>query len=480
MSDENEEQKNTQDLQLLLDELLDAERLGLDDVSASEAYVNSCEECAQKQKDELDVLSAVYGDDFTLLPSQEGGDTMIDIKIRNLFVENSHSFTFSVNIPETYPNVPPLFDIHALNGFKRDYIDRLWQSIIEIGENKIGQPMLYDMTSYCQEYIANLQTQPKEESPAKVPEVLPKVEIVEEKPEIYWEEKRVFTSVEFRSNFRYSDLFSEIRKFESTEYRVVRVENIRNVHREALFDQRFSGRNKIKPIWVWHGTSMRNIPSIIARGLLPAGNSNVKMEHGNAYGNGIYLAKDPTLSLGYSETIQEKAVRRLLLCALFRKQSSCISEYDWGYVCADGGVILPSYAVDVILDREAYFTRRQQATQAEPELHKLMETDFSDLKGKEKMEKMKAYAARHLPFGYGGASGDAFTVLEVAPHDDDDDDTTYSEQLYNEEHYDETPCSEYSTEINMTTSEFEKAYVHDRTEERISHKKKKAQKKARP
>jgi hypothetical protein len=63
------------------------------------------------------------------------------------------------------------------------------------------------MTSYCQEYIANLQTQPKTESPAKALEILPKEKEEGEKEEEgknVWEEKRVFTSVEFRSNFRYS------------------------------------------------------------------------------------------------------------------------------------------------------------------------------------------------------------------------------------------------------------------------------------
>ena len=52
---------------------------------------------------------------------------MVDIKVRNLFFgQDSHSFVFSVNIPATYPNTPPFFDLHTLTGFKRDQV--IWMS----------------------------------------------------------------------------------------------------------------------------------------------------------------------------------------------------------------------------------------------------------------------------------------------------------------------------------------------------------------
>ena len=107
------------------------------------------------------------------------------------------------------------------------------------------------------------------------------------------------------------------------------------------------------------------------------------------------------------------------------------SRYEWGYVCRDGELILSSYTVDVIRDVCSFLFSSPLLTLFyfallyltpllivslfhQPEctrtnnllqpivapLRQLMEVDFSDVKGQEKLDKMTAYASRHLPYGY--------------------------------------------------------------------------------
>ena len=68
--------------------------------------------------------------------------------------------------------------------------------------------------------------------------------------------------------------------------------------REHSFQQLKAASGK-PSMWAWHGGPSKNWHSIIRAGLKNMSNSKY-MAHGAAYGQGIYMAKDSSTSLGYS------------------------------------------------------------------------------------------------------------------------------------------------------------------------------------
>ena len=68
--------------------------------------------------------------------------------------------------------------------------------------------------------------------------------------------------------------------------------------KEHRFQQLKQASGK-ESLWSWHGGPSKNWHSIIRTGLKNMSNSKL-MQHGAAYGSGIYMARDSVTSLGYS------------------------------------------------------------------------------------------------------------------------------------------------------------------------------------
>ena len=60
-------------------------------------------------------------------------------------------------LPKTYPKSSPQFHILSFKGLSLNQKDDLFKNLVGKSKDKnlLGQPMLYDLTFYCQEYISN-------------------------------------------------------------------------------------------------------------------------------------------------------------------------------------------------------------------------------------------------------------------------------------------------------------------------------------
>ena len=92
------------------------------------------------------------------------------------------------------------------------------------------------------------------------------------------------------------------KQFAACNYSVVRYAPVQNRQLETRFFEAMTGLgpNTHFPTILYHGTRKANITPICESGLLIPGHGNVRVLNGSAYGVGIYTARDPHISVGYS------------------------------------------------------------------------------------------------------------------------------------------------------------------------------------
>jgi hypothetical protein len=66
------------------------------------------------------------------------------------------------------------------------------------------------------------------------------------------------------------------------------------------------------------------------------------VRNGAAYGNGIYLSSDPSISLGYV-----KDQPKMLACIVLH-DAKMVSKYESIYVVKDSSLVLPCFLVEYI------------------------------------------------------------------------------------------------------------------------------------
>jgi hypothetical protein len=99
----------------------------------------------------------------------------------------------------------------------------------------------------------------------------------------------------------FRNLFQEvIRLFERHGNQATAFVDVAQRRRVATFLSAWR-QSKSCPVLVFHGTRAGNIASIIDRGFLIPGKAGVRVEHGSAFGVGIYSATDPETSMGYTD-----------------------------------------------------------------------------------------------------------------------------------------------------------------------------------
>lgn len=83
------------------------------------------------------------------------------------------------------------------------------------------------------------------------------------------------------------------------------------------------------PVLCYHGTDIKNFPSIYQKGLLvPGSDTGIQVVNGSAFGKGIYLATTPSVSLGY---VRPYNANEMIVCA------ACIGS---SFVTTDTGTVL--------------------------------------------------------------------------------------------------------------------------------------------
>lgn len=110
---------------------------------------------AEKQKDEIAAISAIYGEEFEEEDASEGKYV---IHFNRDTVGYSHDVDLKVTLPKSYPTTcPPVYEIHASwmeRSFKQDIHDALQNIYLD----NIGESILYIWAEKVREFLTSLDT----------------------------------------------------------------------------------------------------------------------------------------------------------------------------------------------------------------------------------------------------------------------------------------------------------------------------------
>eukprot|EP01064_Diplonema_japonicum_P030666 TRINITY_DN5276_c0_g1_i2.p1 TRINITY_DN5276_c0_g1~~TRINITY_DN5276_c0_g1_i2.p1 ORF type:complete len:439 (+),score=91.97 TRINITY_DN5276_c0_g1_i2:22-1317(+) len=114
---------------------------------------------------ELDALESIYGDDLAILEenkriSVEVVDPGADDPQTGMRVE------LKVNFPEGYPEVKPVLSVRAIKALTRAQVDPLPELLYSMCDELLGMPMVFELTTFIQEWMANGAKDPNQRSEA--------------------------------------------------------------------------------------------------------------------------------------------------------------------------------------------------------------------------------------------------------------------------------------------------------------------------
>jgi len=89
----------------------------------------------------------------------------------------------------------------------------------------------------------------------------------------------------------------------------------------------------------FHGTRIRNYPSILKEGLIVPGSNGVRVVNGNIYGKGIYVATNPMISLHFSDQ------NHLLVCGVLLGDWFVTSRVGQIIVVGSSSQVIPCFIV---------------------------------------------------------------------------------------------------------------------------------------
>lgn len=97
------------------------------------------------------------------------------------------------------------------------------------------------------------------------------------------------------------------------------------------------------PVLCYHGTDIKNFPSIYQKGLLvPGSDTGIKVVNGSAFGKGIYLATSPSVSLGY---VRPYDANEMIVCAACIGSSFVTTDTGSVLVITKSSHVLPMFVV---------------------------------------------------------------------------------------------------------------------------------------
>ncbi|KAF5385950.1 hypothetical protein D9615_002665 [Tricholomella constricta] len=184
---------------------------------------------------------------------------------------------------------------------------------------------------------------------------------------------------------------------------------------------------------VFHGTLRRNVGSIVRSGFIVPGEKTATGEHVQ----GIYTSPDPDYSLSYTDWTPEGGVKgrrrllpgqKLIVCAVLMGRrhlmsstrrlkptveqgfDSHVSPNEMEYVVFNSAQVLPLYVLHLGDGPSA------SASSSMPMALDVPRPGLVHFEGN-----LTEYARKHLPHGFGAASGHRFVVEAIAPVDDDEE-----------------------------------------------------------
>ncbi|CAL8095756.1 unnamed protein product [Calicophoron daubneyi] len=109
--------------------------------------------------DELLLLGEVYPDECISHADPSGGVTVV-VRITpgvgfNVNANKLIQFTLTIHCDSQYPLKPPKTSIDNVHGLKDSDVGELNQILQQLGEERKGSPVLFEIIDFCREFIAS-------------------------------------------------------------------------------------------------------------------------------------------------------------------------------------------------------------------------------------------------------------------------------------------------------------------------------------
>ncbi|XP_069510004.1 eIF-2-alpha kinase GCN2 [Ambystoma mexicanum] len=120
---------------------------------------------SQRQQTELQVLEAIYGEDFTYLkreaPWTLNNPPEICLALRpqgqgEVYV----GVDLQVRCPHTYPDVAPLIELHNARGMSNDNVRLLKTRLEHLAEQRRGEVMIFELADYAKSFLSECNKPP--------------------------------------------------------------------------------------------------------------------------------------------------------------------------------------------------------------------------------------------------------------------------------------------------------------------------------
>ena len=124
---------------------------------------------SEEAKEELEVLSSIYGDDYILSKQSSTGTVAwglacFRLKLRATpFPDGTFyaSLTLVITLPKSYPTTPVIITVEDAKGLSENSIDEL-KVLLDIEKSKLsGQVMCYELATLAREYIEAFNKKPQ-------------------------------------------------------------------------------------------------------------------------------------------------------------------------------------------------------------------------------------------------------------------------------------------------------------------------------
>ncbi|KAF8876771.1 hypothetical protein CPB84DRAFT_1966496 [Gymnopilus junonius] len=402
-------------------------------------------------REELLSLQAIYCDAFNTFE-------MVD---DTHFRFHSSPIVLSVMLPLSYPDplqIPEIsIDSEGL-GVSRLQMFELRMRLETILQDKPGEPVLFELTEETREFTESIRDDVRMSLDA---------EAFDEEEEEYDEEDMIENRILDTTILLHAEVIlrTDLRKRYLDMRRKIQMKATHGTKDRRAKDQAWDryGKEEI----VLHGTLRQNVGSIVRSGFVVPGKSAVTGEQvsvrcGTTWGQGIYTSPNPNYSLSYvsSVTIQkylnctifsytdvtlEGEVdtnrrrlipgQKLIVCAITMGRRCRVKDVRHSNDTAENGYdshVSPN-GLEYIVFQSAqvlplYVLHLGSSSMTPASSLGLRQPGSVTFEGN-----LTEYARKHLPNGFGAASGHRFVVEAIAPVDDDEEvwgdyqDDTYGE-----------------------------------------------------
>eukprot|EP01063_Lacrimia_lanifica_P001814 TRINITY_DN1093_c0_g3_i1.p1 TRINITY_DN1093_c0_g3~~TRINITY_DN1093_c0_g3_i1.p1 ORF type:complete len:217 (+),score=76.70 TRINITY_DN1093_c0_g3_i1:58-708(+) len=102
---------------------------------------------------EIMALESIFGDELKIL--SENKKIMLEVADPDADPDSATRLELKVEFTDDYPNEHPIVTCRAIRGLTRAQVDPLPRLLKEHCEDLMGEPMVYEMTTFIQEWIQN-------------------------------------------------------------------------------------------------------------------------------------------------------------------------------------------------------------------------------------------------------------------------------------------------------------------------------------